>query len=328
MRGLAVKGDGVGLRECYRKNDMRWYLKSAGFKVLSTVPGGTALYSFAQQNITHSTDATVARVDQKINVGLDYWKWLKAHGHADRILAGTILDFGAGWHPTIPLLNYALGVPRQALLDLSPLITARQIVKTARIFRERVSAPEWPAGAELQRLPEVPPDINAGVSTLLGRWGMTYYTPYAPKSGALRDAADAVFCTQVLLHLPREPLRQCFRMLRECLQPGGLILGTVHLMDLYSHTDPGITPYHHLKFSPEFWERWVNTPMMPFNRFKARDYRELLLETGFKLLHEEVNQPSATDYASLDTVKLDPYFSTYTRDELAAKHLFFVAQKS
>lgn len=306
---------------------MHWYLKSAGFKVLSTVPGGAQLYAFAQQHITHSTHGNAPRVDQKINVGLEYWNWLKAHGRADRIRGGTILDFGAGWHPTIPLLFYSLGVSCQALLDLTPLITARQIAETARIFRERVSAPGWPACAELQRLPDLPTDPEAGVAKLLNGWGMNYYAPYASESGALGGAADAVFCTQVLLHIPRDPLRHCFLMLHDCLKPGGLILGTVHLMDLYSQTDRRITPYNHLKFSPEFWERWVNTPMMPFNRLKARDYLELLAAAGFRILHQEINPPSADDYAQLDRIKVHPCFARYSREELAAKHLFFVAER-
>ena len=306
---------------------MRWYLKSAGFKVLSTVPGGARLYAFTQQHITHSTHGNAPRVDQKINVGLDYWNWLKAHGRADRIRGGTILDFGAGWHPTIPLLFYSLGVSCQALLDLSPLITARQIAETARIFRERVSAPGWSASAELKRLPDSPRNLDVGVTKLLDRWGMSYHTPYAPESGALRGAADAVFCTQVLLHIPRAALGLCFQMLLDCLKPGGLILGTVHLMDLYSQIDRRITPYNHLKFSPEFWEHWVNTPMMPFNRLKAHDYLELLTGAGFRILHQEINPPVADDYAQLDQVKVHPCFSRYSREELVAKHLFFVAER-
>ena len=307
---------------------MRWYLKSAAFKVLSAIPGGTRFYSFAQQKITHSTDATIERVEGKVAVGLEYWNWLKANDRADRMREGTLLDFGAGWHPTIPLLYYSFGVSRQALLDLSPLLTQRQIAETTRIFRELVSAPTWSACNDLKRLPEVPMDLEAGVETLLGRWGMSYHTPYKPESGALRGKVDAVFCTQVLLHIPREGLRQCFQMLRETIKPGGLILGTVHLMDLYSHSDRRITPYNHLKYSPAFWERWINTPMMPFNRFKARDYHELLVDAGFKILHEAVNAPTAADYAQLDTVKPDPHFDRYTRDELVAKHLFFVAERS
>ncbi len=306
---------------------MRWYLKTAGFKVLSTIPGGARLYTFTQRHVTRSTDATIERVQGKIDVGLLYWNWLKAHGHTERVREGQLLDFGAGWHPTIPLLFYSFGAKRQALLDLLPLLTAQQIADTTRFFRQLVSAPNWPARADLQRLPDIPENLEEGTTSLLEKWGISYHAPYAPESGALRGAVDVVFCTQVLLHISRDGLRHCFGMLYDCLKSGGLICGTVHLMDLYSHTDPRITPYNHLKFSPEFWERWVNTPMMPFNRFKARDYRELLVESGFKILHEDINTISATDHAQLNSIKPHPHFDRYTREELAAKHMFFVASK-
>ena len=307
---------------------MRWYLKSAGFKVLSAIPGGTRLYSFTQQKITHSTDATVERVEQKIRVGLEYWDWLKAHNRAERVRDGTVLDFGAGWHPTIPLLFYCFGVQRQELLDLSQLMTPAGVADTVTLLRNAVSSPDWPRKGDLKRLPDVPTDVNADVRTILGHWGMTYHTPYAPETGSLRSSVDAAICTQVLLHISRDGIHHCFRMLHDILKPGGLIMGTVHLMDLYSHTDRSITPYNHLKYSPETWERWVNTPMMPFNRFKARDYREALTATGFRIVEERINTPSTEDYAQLDKVQAHPYFNRYTRDELVAKQLFFVAEKS
>ena len=307
---------------------MRWYLKSAGFKVLSAVPGGAKLYAFAQQHVTRSTTPNRPRVEQKIGVGLQYWQWLKAHGRAEALRDGAILDFGAGWHPTIPLLNYSLGVPKQFLLDLTPLMASQRVVDTVRIFRDVVSDPGWPARGELRRVPEPVKNEDTPPTDLLGRYGFSYHAPYDPASGALRAAADAVFCTQVLLHISREGLGHCFQLLHDCLKPGGLLLATIHLMDLYSMADARITPYNHLKFSPQCWERWVNSSLMPFNRLKARDYRELLVAAGFSPLHFEVNAPSDADFAQLDSVKIHPYFQHYTREELVARHLFVVAQRS
>lgn len=281
-----------------------------------------------QERVTKSTIPSRDRVRQKIDVGLQYWDWLKANGHAEKIRRGTVLDFGAGWHPTIPFLYYSLGVERQFLLDLSPLLTDDLIAATLRTYREIVTEPRWPRRSELTRLPELPATNGVPPTELLQSLGMNYRAPYAPESGELREAVDAAICTQVLLHIGPDGLRHCFRLLRDCLKPGGFFLGTIHLKDLHSNSDRNIGPYNHLKYSPQFWERWVNSPLMSYNRLKANDYRWLLEESGFKLLKFEVNKPTPEDYARLKQVRVHPYFKNYSTDELVAQHLFFVAQKA
>jgi SAM-dependent methyltransferase len=306
---------------------MRWYLKSAGFKVLSALPGGNRLYRFAREHLTQSTWATPGRIRQKLNVGLEYWRWLEARGRVPALRQGAVLDFGAGWHPIIPLLYYSLGVPRQYLLDLAPWFAPHQIADTVRLFRELATTPGSLLRPELQRLPEMPAESNGDVAAILKSWGLSYHAPYPEQLDQFRGVADVAICTQVLLYIPPAGLRRCFQVIRDSLKPGGLFLSTVHLMDLYAHEDFRITPYNHLKFSGKFWERWVNSSMMSFNRLKARDYLELLREAGFKIVHQEVNAPTPEDYAQLDRVKVHPDFARYSREELAAKHLFFVAEK-
>ena len=305
---------------------MRWYLKSAGYKVLSALPGGESLYRFAQNNITKTSYATRGRVEQKVEVGLKYWNWLQANGYAEKLRAGTLLDFGAGWHPTIPLLFHALGVKRQFLLDLTPWFQVDSMRETVRILREVISAPGFPAQAEVHRLPEWPQDA-ADIATALQSWGISYYAPYATRLGTLAGQADVAFSTQVLLYISPEGLRSCFAALKQCLKPGGIFMGTIYLMDLYAHSDPRITAYNHLKFSNEFWGRWVNSAIMPYNRLKARDYLELLQQSGFRVRHQHVDPPTPEDYAALDSVAVHPAFQRYSRDELVAKNLFFAAER-
>src|SRR5437016_6027641 len=101
---------------------MNWRVKVAGFKALSCLPGGKGFYRFTQKHLTGSLRATEARVSQKIDIGFQYAARLTALDLKDALLKGHHLDFGAGWHPTIPLLFYSLGVDRQSLLDVTPLL--------------------------------------------------------------------------------------------------------------------------------------------------------------------------------------------------------------
>lgn len=83
---------------------MPWYIKVAGFKLLSTLPGGELIYNAMQHHVTRSTVPTVPIVRQKLAVGTQYANLLAASRDPDLLLRATHFDIGCGWMPTIPLL--------------------------------------------------------------------------------------------------------------------------------------------------------------------------------------------------------------------------------
>jgi hypothetical protein len=130
------------------------------------------------------------------------------------------------------------------------------------------------------------------------------------------------------MYVRRAIAPRCLSQIHGSLKSGGLFLATIHLRDIlagFSHT--GLTKYQHLRYSPETWERRINSSLMSFNRFKAPDYRVLLEEAGFEIRHFEVEPGTDEDLEELNQVRIDPCFQHCTREELAARHLFFVAQK-
>lgn len=306
---------------------MRWALKVAAFHVLSAVPGGGRAYRFAQDHITKGLVPTRGGVQQKMDVGLQYWKWLDDHQRNALAAGGAHLDFGAGWHPTIPLLYYSLGVDRQYLLDVVPLLDAKLVMETARVFRGIVTDPQCPIRHLIQRAPEHPALTKAQWPAWLASLGIEYIAPCADAGPRLRGRVDIVTCTQALLHADRASLQRSFALLHTALKPGGRFLATIHLKDLYANFDRSITHYNHLKFSPSVWDHVVNSRLMPFNRFKARDYRALLEEAGFAIEAFEVEGPTDADRQLLAKIRVHECFRDYSRDELGAKHLFFVARK-
>jgi len=68
---------------------MKWRRKITAFKVLSTVPGGTLLYRFAQEHLTKSLDPIPERVKQKLRVAAMYVDALEKQGRADLLLNRT-----------------------------------------------------------------------------------------------------------------------------------------------------------------------------------------------------------------------------------------------
>src|SRR3954447_26793566 len=113
---------------------MNWQTKTAAFKLLSAMPGGQTFYRFFQEHFTKSLVPTRARVEHKLSVALRYLEALERAGNIEQFLGGVHLDFDAGWQPTIPLLFYAMGVPRQYLFDLVKVMDARIVSGTVETF--------------------------------------------------------------------------------------------------------------------------------------------------------------------------------------------------
>ena len=305
---------------------MNWLTKIAAFKVLSALPGGSALYRFSQEQFTKSLVPTRERVAQKTGVGLRYYQWLEENNCGAQLVGGTHLDFGTGWQPTIPLLYYSLGVDRQILFDIVPVLNGELVASTQKTFCALAQAPDCPFRNKLRRLPEIPP-AHRGSLMALEKMGIHYFAPYQRKLDELDGAIDVVTCTQVFLHIDKAVLLQIFRGLHRSIKKGGKFLATIHLYDLYTNSDRGISQYNHLKYSPQVWNSWINSSLMSYNRLRAPDYRELLTAAGFAIRHFEVEKPAADDLKQLERIRKDSSFSKYSPEDLGAKHLFFVAEK-
>ena len=305
---------------------MNWLVKVTAFKLLSIAPGGSALYRMIQERFTGSLVPTQERLRQKIDIGVLYAKWLSENGRAD-LLKGAYLDFGAGWHPTIPFLFYSMGVERLFLLDVASRLNEELILGTLRVFREIVTAADWPSKDMLSRLPDPPSDPATPWPKMLNGYGMSYIAPYAGNLEKLNGSIDLVTSTQVLLHIGRDGLRHCFRDIHRALKPGGIFFATIHLKDLWADTDRRLSRYNHLRYSPWLWENVINSPLMPFNRLRGPDYRELLEEAGFKIRHFELEPPTDADMRLLAETRVHPCFQKYSPRDLAEKHLFFAAEK-
>jgi len=306
---------------------MNWLLKTAAFKVLSGLPMGGQLYRYSQEKITRSLVPTPDRVRGKIHVAFQYWDWLKANGYPGDAVPGTILDFGAGWHPTIPFLFYSLGVERQFLCDLHPSLNRDMVDRTMNTFLSIVKAPQEGYRSRLRRLPEPNHNPELAWTDYLQRMGITYHAPYAGLFQEIAGTVEVVVCTQVLYFISREILADCFRQVFQVMKSGGKFLATVYLNDVNATPQNGLSQYNHLRYSPDIWEKWINSPLMSYNRLKARDYRELLEQAGFHVRHFDVTGPTAGDLEELARIPVHECFKHYTREELGAKNLFFAAEK-
>ena len=306
---------------------MNWLLKAQAFKLLSIAPAGRVSYRFLQDHLTGSLVATRERVLQKMDIGLAYWNRLSKHGAGPATLR-THLDLGSGWHPTIPLLFEGIGVNRQMLCDVAPVMTSASFASTMAMFRSVIDQGLCPGCEYAKEDHSVVHPLNEDVSAMMKRHGFTYHAPYFGIGGRYRGEVDFITSTQVLLYIEMPQLVECFRDLFDVLRPGGWFLATNHLYDLYADADRSISIYNHLRYSRRFWNTMVNSGMMTFNRLKSRDYREALEVAGFEICEFSIERGGPDDLRTLRALKVHREFTArYSEEELAEKHLFFVARK-
>jgi SAM-dependent methyltransferase len=306
---------------------MNWLSKALTFKILSHVPAGRACYRFLQDHLTKSLTATRERVLQKAEVGLSYWQSLERHAESpDRLQ--THLDLGSGWHPTIPLLFEGLGVRRQLLCDVSPVMTPVTFESTRTVFRTLVEEGYCPE-CHLPPMENDERETACGdISEMMSRHGMTYHAPYFGIGDRHEGEIDFITCTQVLLYIGMPHLLACFQEMHRSLRPGGWFLATNHLYDLYADADKSISSYNNLRYSNRFWNSVVNSGMMSFNRYKSRDYRDALEQAGFEIVEFDITPGQPGDLERLRSVNVHPEFTArYTEEELLEKHLYFIARK-
>ncbi len=302
---------------------MNWLVKCMAFQVLGRVPGGRTLYHAGQRSLTGSTRQTDSRLLGKIGQTVRYWNWLAANLPAERLAAATHLELGSGWLPSVPMTFHALGVPRQYLVDIAPHMQPEAVIETAEIFR--AVAPR--AGVKFARLPAVPARGQSLAATL-EPLGMIYAAPYDELARKIAGQVDFITATQMLYHLDLKTLKMVLGIVHGLLKPGGYFMALQHLRQTFGGLDSRTSPFYALRYSDWFWENMINSPMMSYNRLRAPDYRKLLEQAGFEAAHFDVEPGSPEDFALLDRAKIHPAFAHYSREELAARGLFFAARKT
>lgn len=306
---------------------MHWFLKAMGFQILGRAPAGPALYRWAQENISRSLEPTEERLSQKLRIGRWYHDALQKVGWLSRLPQATLMDLGAGWQPTLPLLFYSLGCSRQILADIAPVMTAGLAEKTARTFQILARQPAWRDLLDAERVkaldqvrwyPWPPRDSPLG-------WD--YVAPCQDWLSRQRGSLDLVVTTGVLLHPSQPELDNLMAQIHRALRPGGLLMGMVPLTDVFATSDPRITPYNFLRFSPWFWRQVVSSPMMSYNRLRPSQYRESLQKNGLAPVVWELGGLTEENRQKFRRIRPHACFRAFPEDELVATDLFFVAER-
>jgi SAM-dependent methyltransferase len=274
--------------------------------------------------VIRSLPASEGTFRRKFSRALQHFRLYEEHVAGAPANEATFYEFGAGWDLTIPLAFAALGVPRQILVDIRPVVRAALVNDSLALYSRLWAALEAEAGRELRPLG---PATVMSTAELEPRFGIGYLAPRDARATGLAAASvDFISSTDVCEHIPEpdlgEILRECARLLR----PGGLVSFRIDLTDHYSYFDRSLSRYHFLRFDDRRW-RWVNSPLQHQNRLRVTDYRRLVEGAGFEVVSWSPSLPKDA-VAALRDLPLAPRFRNgYPPEELGVTVLSFVARR-
>jgi SAM-dependent methyltransferase len=304
-----------------------WKLKGTVQKVLSVIPGGVRLNDELQVSM-----GGLRNFESNIAAKLD--DWLGLISYLDIVQRGkiqgiTILEVGTGWCPTLPLAFALAGAGRILTVDLNRHLKEDWTFRMLGVLERHL-----PVIAKAGKLPleEVSSTYRrfrqaTSAQQLLSAAAIEYRAPEdASNLSSLPDGCvDLEYSNSVMEHVPGPVIAAIMRESCRVLKDDGLVLHAVACNDHYANFDSTISFVNYLQFSERQWCRW-NNPIQYQNRLRAPDFLQLARENGLEILHEARHTRPGTREA-LATMKLAPEFASYTREDLEATTIDFVARK-
>ena len=239
------------------------------------------------------------------------------------------LEIGTGPWPIVPVGLYLRGASDVWTFDLVPLVRQDVLRRTIELFCEskREGVLEQNLGTikaeRVRHLEELLTQVeNVAPVQLLSRLNIHMCIGDARSSSLPDKSVDLIFSTVVLELIGPEILRGMFGEFCRVASPDAVMSHYVGLADQYASFDKSITPFNFLKYTDRQW-RVFNNPIIPQNRLRLADYREIFRQSRWGIVEERNTSGSMDD---LGKIRLAPAFSRYSTEDLLVLFSWLVAR--
>lgn len=302
---------------------MRWVLKALTQQALSRIPRGERLNYVLQRRVLGSLPASDEAFRRKVSRAFQHFEAFVELGPRRPIGEAVFYEFGAGWDLAVQLAYWALGVERQTVVDIRPILRIELVNDTiAKVERLRGDLEEE-AGRGLRS----PGPANLrGLEDLRERFGIDYLAPRDARGTRLpAGSLDFVSSTDTAEHIPENDLLRILVECRRLLKPDGLLSYRADLEDHYSRVDRGVSRYNFLRYSDRAWSIF-NPSLHHQSRLRHPDYVRLTQAAGFEIVREQVSRPSDQDLTLLRELGIADRFRAYSPEELGVRGVTIVAR--
>lgn len=277
---------------------MDWRTKSRIIGAVENMPFSANIYYLLQRYVTRSIPRGAESIESVIAYERRHLaSFLEFTGNGSPTM---VFEFGAGWDLCSAIVRHSLGVGRQQMVDLNRLASTWQINHVI----------EYLGGKPLKSLDD------------LETIGITYSAPFDARSTGFREnSVDLITSTNTLEHISPGDLETIFVECHRILAPGGIMSMLMDYSDHYSHADGSISPHNFLQFSDREWSAHNHANHYQ-NRLRHKDYAEMFVNAGFRILLEEQTKPERPSLPPLDV-----RFEAYNREELIPTAGYFVVAK-
>ncbi|WP_291298703.1 class I SAM-dependent methyltransferase [Elioraea sp.] len=232
------------------------------------------------------------------------------------IAGSSVLEFGSGWLPLIPMLFHMAGADRLVLTDVERLMDDR----TLEIARGRITA----------RLDEIAVVLEQPRETLrmrLDSFAPEYRVPWDTAAEAAASV-DLIISRATFEHVPERDLSLFLRDFHRILRDEGAMCHIVDNSDHWQHKDRSLSRVDFLRYDDDaiVWRlAQINTQAFQ-NRLRHNDYLVLLAKAGFDAMLAD-GTPDPICVSDLQRLPLAARFRDYSYDDLAVLTSLFVVVK-
>jgi hypothetical protein len=200
-----------------------------------------------------------------------------------KITGRTVLDFGSGWHPVVPLLYRAAGARFVHLTDMERLADVTSLTATTNWLSSQAADVAPKLGIEVETFRRRVSVKSGTIEQMLSTLYMRYHVPFCIDNV---PPVDLIVSRVVLEHIELSTLRKIHLGFAKALRPDGIVAHIVDNSDHREHRDKRLSRLDFLRFGDRSWKMLCLNPQDYCNRLRHSDHKELLSEAGFELLFE------------------------------------------
>jgi SAM-dependent methyltransferase len=302
---------------------MIWVLKAFVQKTISYLPYKHQINYFFQKHITKGVHLTDALFEDKLTHCGNHLRYFKNYYGKKNF---NVLEIGTGWYPVVPLGMYLCGAEKITTVDISALLKTDAVHQTIEKFLDYQKSGklgEYIKDIETGRLEKMKQHLheNAPPRQLLNNMNIESIVGDARNIDKPDGSYDLIISNNTLEHIYPQILTAIMKELKRLSHRQTIMSHFIDMSDHFAHLDKSITPYHFLKFSDAAWS-CIDNSIQPQNRLRITDYRKMLHEAGFRILHEENR---AGDIEAVRAAEIHPKFRSYTLEDIAVTHSLIIS---